>query len=315
MSGCRAVALSLLVSVAMPGCFYQIGSNLTAGMLDETRGKGKSKGINGTVEGLVERELIAQLGRQLGDGIIKGAFTEDQTKRIETTIDRLLDEAATKGADGVKHKLSPALREAIKEDVIRAASEGLRDDLKPALQDTIDGIVTQAVISLRRGLQDEDTEIALAELLRDATYSAMRENGTRPGVGDTLQRTLDESVLSPFETTMGNVSTVVADKVAEQAQQTRNLMAAILAVVAVVAGVFMTLWMLANRRLAQQEGQVRSTEFNIRQFDAALADLDDETRRKVLEKLSLFRSAQPVVAPGAPPGPARADDYDRGPRS
>lgn len=300
----------LIIGLAAPlqGCVYNIGAGLTAGILDETAGKGKSKGVNGTVQGLVEKEYVNALGKQLGQGIIQGAFTEDQTKRLEVTIDRLLDEATTRGADGVEHKLSPALRKAIKEDVIKAASEGMREDLKPALEDTIDGIITQAVVSLRRGINDEDTKIALAELLRDGMYSAMRESGARPGVGDTLQRTLDESVLAPFEDTMGNVSTIVADKVAAESRRTTNVMAAMLALVVVVAGLFMTMWLVANRRLAVQQGQAQNTELNLRQFDAALAELDDDTREKILEKLSHFRAAPRVVAP---PGPRRNDSYER----
>ena len=68
----RKAVLAFMLTVSTTGCLYNAGSGLIAGVLDESAGKGKSKGVNGVAQDLLEHETLAEMGHQLGAGLSAG---------------------------------------------------------------------------------------------------------------------------------------------------------------------------------------------------------------------------------------------------
>ena len=178
----RLLPLLMIAILFGPGCFYKIGSGLMAGVLDEAGGKGKSEGLDPVLEGLVDKALLAELGEQLGQGLENGVtdITPEQRKGLEDTIDGLITVALMRAGQGLRRDVSPELRALVQRDLIETFADGVRGDIGASLEETVDRLVTRAVISARTNLEDENTKFAASDLLRDSIYMAMREGSSIP---------------------------------------------------------------------------------------------------------------------------------------
>jgi hypothetical protein len=138
----------------------------------------------------------------------------------------------------------------------------------------------------------------------------MNEGGkVSPGMGETLQTTLSENVLSPFEDSVSTVSRGVAATVAEQAARTERTLKAVIGVLSAGLGVVMLMYGIAQRQLNRERQQHQEAEKGLRSMGTAIGLLDDDTRRRVVGALE-----QPLVPPSASTGSSaknRRDDYLR----
>ncbi len=327
----RCSAVLLAVALASPGCAYRIGAGVTAGMLDEVHGKGRSAGLEGPLEDILEKELLAQLGSQLGQGLASGATQIDpeQQARLEQTIDSLLTVAARRAGHGLRTEVSPELREMVQKDIVRALSEGMRGELGDSLESTVDRVVRRAVVSLRAELGDEDTRLVVTDLLRDSVYYAMRESGATQGVGETLESTLTENMLFPIQETFGGMNEVVTRQVEEAQRRTENTLRAVIGALVLLTGVFGLMYYIRNRQVRRLEERNVEAERGLQNVDAALEMLDAATREAVLSKLQEYRHVEErktatgmrtiprsddYVRPKKPPSvPPPSDDYGRKP--
>lgn len=309
------VSLPVLLAVGLAGCAYHIGEGLTEGAFDELHGP---EGIARTGELLLERQLVAELGHQLGQGFAGGAMTldpEDQAK-LERTIDALLLVAAKKTGAGLRNEVSPELREMVQRDIVRAFAEGLRGEIGDSAEAVVDRIVRQAVSSLKGSLQDEDMRGTLSDLLRDSVYYALQEERGTPAVGQALEETLTEHMLLPIESSVGGLSELVADRIDRSAKRTENTLRAVIGALVVVTSVIAMLYFIRNRQVRRLEEQNTVAERGLRNLDAAMALLDPATRASVLAKLEEYESVEarevryPRVVRADPPAP-RSDDYRR----
>lgn len=319
----RALLLCLLLSA--PACAYRVGGGLVAGAVDELDGKGRSAGLDGITDDLVERALLVELGHQLGEGLSNGAttVTPEQEAALQRTIDSLLTVAAERTGKGLRNEVSPELREMVRKDIVGAFSDSLRDDLGPTVESTIDRVVTRAVQSLRLGLDDPETRYVLSDLLRDSIYLAMRESQASPAVGETLKTTLEQDMLSPIEASVGGITNELSLQWAESTRRTEATLKGIITAMSLLMFVGIILYSVRNRQLRRlQEANVEA-ERGLRNVDAALQQLDEGTRALILGKLQEYEGverseAQYVRRPAAgpptktqPPPPSRSDDYLR----
>lgn len=300
--------------VAHTGCLYQMGRNVTEGMLDEAIGEDREGGAEELGTKVLEKQLAAEIGYQLGAGIKSGAtdLTDEQRRQLEQTIDALLTVTALKTGEGVRRDLSPAMRQMVRDDIVRALADGMRGEVAGSLEETADRVVTQAIVSLRREIEDPETRMALSDMIRDSFYLAMTEGSPQaPGVGETIESTLSENVLNPFEDSVGGLADTVADKVEQQARRTENTLRAIIAFLGFVLGAVLLAYAIARRQLLKEREHVRDTEQDLRNLDVALGLLDDTTRQQVMGKLGGL-SAKKKADPDLPP--SRSDDYFRSPK-
>lgn len=288
-----------------------------AGVLDETSGKGKTDGVEPMLDRIVERKLLMDLGHQLGQGLTAGAteITPEQRMELERTIDALLLVATARAAKGLRGDVSPALRDMVTRDIVGAFSDGLRGELGPTLEETVDRVVTRSIVALRRNLAEDESRTVTADLLRESIYIAMREGrpGT-PAVTETLEFTLQDAILAPFEGSVGGLVEVVASRVDESARRTENTLKAIIGALAIVLGAVVLLYWVSQQRLQRERQSSEAREADLRQFDAALALLDDETRKSILGRAqdqhrTSGRRSTPTDAPATPRD--RGDDYLR----
>lgn len=305
------------------GCAYTFGSGLTAGFLDEAQGKGRSDGLEGPLNDVVQKELLAQLGSQLGQGLRSGVteVTPEQQARLEQTIDALLLAATRRAGQGLRTEVSPELREMVQKDIVGALSEGMRGDLGDSLEATVDRVVHKAVDALRTDLADEDTRIVVTNLIRDSVYYAMRENGATEGVGETLEFTLTENMLIPIQDSFGGMNMLITRQMEDAQRRTENTLKAVISALVVLSGVFAIMYFIRNVQLRRLEERNVAAERGLQNVDAALELLDPTARDAVLAKLQEYRHVQErkTVAAAAPPAPkpppAPSDDYFRkGPR-
>lgn len=310
----------LLLLLCAPGCAYRIGSGITAGALDEIGGKGRSEGVDGTVEGLLERALLVELGHQLGQGLSSGAteISPEQQARLEAVIADLLSVTARKTGQGLRTEVGPELREMVQKDIVRALSEGLRGELGGSLEQTVDRVVARAVISLRENLADQETRYVVSDLLRDSVYYAMREGQATPAVGETIEATLTENLLGPIEQTVGGLTEIVAMRVDASARRTENTLKGIISALVLLSSIFVVMYWIRNRQVRRLEEKTSLAERGLQNVDAALELLDEQTRATVLAKLEEYErvASRPshVSAPRGttqPPAPSRSDDYLR----
>ena len=167
----------VVLVVSQSGCMYRMGAELAAGMFDESTGERKSKGMDSVTQPLVEKAIVRELGRQLGQGLTSGIGTvsDEQRASLEATVDGILATATSRTGRGLREDVSPELREMIRKDVIGALSEGLQGELGSSLEETVEKVINKASRSLVQGFQDPDLRIAISESLRDAVYMAVRE--------------------------------------------------------------------------------------------------------------------------------------------
>jgi hypothetical protein len=261
------------------------------GMLNEIHGEGRSKGVEAVVENLVEKKYFAKLGQQLGSSLTEGAtdISPEQRAELEATIDGAVTVAFMRAGQGVRNELSPEIRRMVKRDIIDALAEGLRGDVADSLEMTIDRIVSRAGYSLTRTLQDEELQIALSELIREAMYSAIREGrGYTPGIGETLEAAITENMLDPVEHSIGGLADTIAAKVDESARRTEKTLHGIISALVLILGVLAVMVFVTRRQLVRQQVKTSVVREDLRSVDAALQILDDATRAEVRGKMEEY---------------------------
>jgi hypothetical protein len=212
---------------------------------------------------------------------------------------------ATRTAAGLRDEVSPALREMVRQDIVGALAEGLRGELGESLEETIDAVITRAIYALQRALQDPETKEAMASLLRESMYMAMREG--RPGsqsVGDTLQETLTSNVLLPVESSVGGLTEVVADRVDESAQRTENTLKAVISALVIILGVVLMAYLLRGRQLMRARQAAGD----------ALRMMDEGTRARIMQNLPDYQGivgGSTAKQQEEPPPPPPSTDYFR----
>lgn len=292
----------LLFVLFQTACVYRMGSGLMAGALDEAGGRGESVGLNGAVGNLLEKEVVADLGYQLGNGLMSGAteITPEQQADLERAIDGVVTVALLRAGEGLRDEVSPELREMVRKDIVVALAEGMRGELGASMEETVDRVVQKTADSVKEAVQDPELEDAVAALLRDAIYSAIQESrDERPGVGETLETTLTQNLLSPFERSIGTLTEQVADRVDESAQRTQQVLTAVISALIVLLGIVVFAYSLQQRQLRRERQAIFSAQQELRTVQAALAVLDESSREKLRGKLEEYQQ----VAPDQPKDP------------
>jgi hypothetical protein len=304
--------------VLLVGCAYTIGSGLTAGVMDEMGGKGRSKGVEGITEALIEKQMLVELGHQLGQGLGSGVteIEPEQQARLEQTISDVITVAMQKAGAGLRNEVSPELREMVQKDIVRALSEGMRGELGDSLEATVDRVVARAVASLRDNLGDEATKMVVSDLIRDSTYYAVRESQITPSVGETLQSTLTENMLAPIQKTMEDMTDILGEEVDTRADRmqdrTENTLRTIIGFLVVAMGVGAMLYFVRGRQAQRLAERSAEAERGLANFDAALEALDPAARAAMLAKLAEYQAlTQRPAAPIVVPPPKRSDAYER----
>lgn len=315
----RPLMVAIAILLGLTGCAYKVGSGITAGFLDEMEGEGRSSGVQGVGEQLVERALLAELGHQIGEGLASGAteITDDQRANLESTIDSVLFVAASRTGSGLRNEVSPALREMVRRDIVQALADGMRNDVGSSAEAVIDRVITQAVRSLKEGVADPDLHHAMADMLRDSIYYAMEEG--RPGVAsvsDTLEWTLQRSVLHPFEESIDSLSDNVAAKVDAAGKRTENTLRAVIIFLGVVLVGVGLMYTFTRRQLLRAQESEREVQHELESVGAALNLMDENTRTDILGKLETYREGTGVLTGTPTPqrhaqGPSRTSPYTR----
>jgi len=301
--------------MVMPSCAYRVGSGLTAGVLDEISGEGRSEGVETMGDRVLERALLVELGHQLGSGLSSGAteITPEQREAMESVIDSLLTVAATRTGQGLRNEVSPELREMVRKDIVGAFADGLDNELGQSLEDTVDRVVTQAVVSLRRVINEEDTRYATSDLLRDSVYYAMREGqGGTPAVAETIEFTLVNNLLEPLEQSVGGLTDVVATRVEDSARRTENTLRSVIGGLLFLGGVLAVLYVVRGWQLQRAQESSKKAAQALGGVDAALDLLDADTRAAVQQKLEEYQAVARGDQINTPlPPKRRGDDYMR----
>lgn len=300
---------------------YRIGSGLVAGALDEVGGEGRSQGVDGIAQDILDKQLMAELGHQLGSGLSKGAtdITPEEQQKLEAAIDGLITVATMRAGQGIRNEVSPEMREMIRKDIVLALSEGFRGELKGSLQDMVEGVVSSATARLKAELRDEDLKYALSDVLRESIYIAVREGqGGTPAIGETIESTMTENLLVPFERSVGGLTDNVAAQVSLQAQRTENTLRGIIGGLLIVGSIMVVLYMINRRQLARAQERAEIAAASQRSVSAALDLLDEGTRARILDKAHEYQQVaapppRPAARPQSPPPPAAppSDDYMR----
>ncbi len=312
----------LLIAICLsPACMYKLGGGLTAGILDEAGGGGRTDGISEVTDRLIADEALRQLGQQLGAGLVSGAkdVTPELQVQVERAVDDILAVAFARAAKGVRDDLSPELREMVRQDIVQALAEGMRGEVSDSLVITVDRVVRRATHSLTEALQDPLLRDAMSSLIRDGTYQAMRVGRPgSPGVGETLETTLDLNLLTPFERSIGGLADAVADRVDESARRTERTLQGVISALILVVGVIAMLYALTRRQLNREREQAQVVTQGLRNVGAALGQLEPEARARLLGKLDEYQRAQGQAGvdylkePPAEAPPKRSSDYMRG---
>ncbi len=310
----------LVTLICSQGCAYRIGGGLTAGILEEINGEGRSEGVESMGDQVLERALLVELGHQLGSGLSSGAtdITPEQQAQMESVIDGLLTVAAERSGQGLHNEVSPQLRNMVQRGIIDTLTDGINGKLGDSLENTVDRVVDQAVTSLRHGMSQDETKYVMSDLIRESVYYAMREGqGTTPAVSETIEFTLTENLLEPMEESVGGITDKVAVQVEEQYRRTENLLKTIILALMTVMGLLTAAYFLRGRRLAQVQVGAQAAKAALGSVDVALEGLDDATRAAVQRKLASYQDAARRAAEDtndlATPDPAerRGDDYMR----
>lgn len=316
----RYAWLLLVALICVPGCAYRIGGGLTAGILEEIGGDGRSEGVETMGDQVLERALLVELGHQLGSGLSSGAtdITPEQQAQMESVIDGLLTVAAERSGQGLHNEVSPQLRDMVQRGIIDTLTDGINGKLGDSLERTVDRVVDQAVVSLRQGMSNDETKYAMSDLIRESVYYAMREGqGTTPAVSETIEFTLTENLLEPMEESVGGITDKVAVQVQEQYQRTENLLKTIIFALMIVMSMLAAAYLLRGRRLQRVQVGAQAAKAALGSIDVALEGLDDATRAAVQAKLATYQDVARRAAEESnhldTPDPAqrRDDDYMR----
>ena len=310
--------LLVLGALTGSGCAYKVGGGLTAGVLDEMGGQGRSEGVETMGDRMLERALLVELGHQLGAGLRSGAtdLSDEQQRELEEVVDGLIAVAARRSGKGLREEVGPELRRAINHGIVDALAEGLRGDLGDSMEETVDRVVHQAVVSLRLAMAEDASRYATADLLRESVYYAMREGqGGTPAVGETIEFTLTQNMLQPLEQSVGGITDRVAWQVEEQYRRTENLLKAIIGALVIGIAFVSLAYVIRGWRLRQVEEQHKEATGTLGTLDLALEGLDETTRAQIKAKLEAHQAAirrQSGVMVNTPlPAERRSDDYMR----
>lgn len=275
--------LALLFCV---GCVYKAGGNLSAGILDEAAGRGKSGGVEAIARSLAEAKTLEELGRQFGDGVIGGVTEEAQQQRLEQAVDSLLAVAAARTGRGLREDVGPAFRQVARESIAQSLADGLREDVGPAAEDAVEKIVRRAALTAEDVLRDPALTVAFADMLRDSLYLALREGrpGT-PGVGETLHRTLDVDVLDPVESSIGGLAGELAARVDESAQRTENVLKSVIGGLLVLLAGVGILAIVNQQRLARERETMRASHGQNMAVQDLLEMMPPEMRDQLMASL------------------------------
>ena len=306
--------LVIVVSLSLSsGCLFKMGEDFGGGLVEGALSKAaqseEEPGVNGLLKGVVDEGVVAELGEQLGAGLISGAGTIDEAQRegLELLVDGVVHSALQRTGRGWRDEVAPELRRTIQQDVVDTLVTGLNGPIGDSLETTVDRTVDAAIMALRDQIQDPELRIMIAEMLREAVYIAVREGRPgAPGVAETLELTLSDNVLSPFEDSVDSISANVANRVDEQNQRLENTLKGIISFLVLVIGVFSVLFFLNRRALDQERTSARAARAGVEELDAALQLLDMETRTKLLgeARAKLYTSTSHAAR-------SRSGDYER----
>ncbi|MBA2321623.1 MAG: hypothetical protein H0V89_10755 [Deltaproteobacteria bacterium] len=303
----------MLFPLLFAGCAYKVGSGLVAGALDEIGGEGRTDGVETMADSVLERQILAELGHQLGSGLSTGAtdITPEQQQRLEAAIDGLITVAALRAGQGIRNEVSPQMREMIRKDIVLALSEGFRGEISESLEEMVDRVISKAAYTLKTELRDEELKFAFSDLLRESIYIAMREGqGNTPAVGETIEETLTTNLLMPIEESVGTLTQDVSSEVDYRANQTEKRLSNIIS--GLVVAFFLLMIGAAvviealRRRAVRAQAVTADAVAQQKSINAALDLLDDATRARILEKAS-----QDTPAPATAGPKKRSDDYFR----
>jgi flagellar biosynthesis/type III secretory pathway M-ring protein FliF/YscJ len=99
-----------------------------------------------------------------------------------------------------------------------------------------------------------------------------------------------------------------------QAQRTERQLKGVISVLVVILGVGLMLYMVRNRQVRRLQEANTEAERGLRSVDAALEQLDDQTRQQVFAKLQEYQHIQERLEASqttVPPATPRRDDYLR----
>jgi VIT1/CCC1 family predicted Fe2+/Mn2+ transporter len=288
-------------------------------MLDEAAGRGRTEGVGQVTGRLLDEQALLELGHQLGYGLASGAseITPELEADLSHAVEEVLAVAFARAAKGVRDDLSPELREMVRQDIVRALAEGMRGDVGASLEETVARVIDRTVAALLEGIRDPELRDATAALVRDAMWQAMREGRPgSPGVGETLEMTLSENLLIPFETSIGTLAETVADRVDESARRTERTLQGVISALVLILGVILLMYAITRRQLNRERSQAQAATQELRSVGAALGELEPEARARLLGKLDEFHrvhgkgGSDLLQAKSAQP-PERSTDYIR----
>ena len=272
--------LLLLCGVVQSGCAYRITSRGVEGVLTELGPEGRSGGVEPIAEHILEKELIYRLGAQMGKGLKEGAadITPEQQAQLEATIDALLDVTAKKTGAGIRNEISPELRAMVRRDITMAFSDGLRNEMGDSAEDVVRRVVHATGDSLKDTFQDPQMQLALAELLRESIYIAMREDDhLTPGVGETLRTTIEGDMLNPVERSAQEISSTFGVMVNEANKESQETLETIIYGLLALIGALGMVLFFRGRQLSRQTEAAREAQQNLGAVQAAVRLLDKDT--------------------------------------
>jgi hypothetical protein len=301
-----------------------MGSSLTAGVLDEISGKGRTKGVGEMSQAMLEQQVLAEMGHQIGSGLSAGAtdITPEQQQRLEAAIDGLITVAAMRTGQGIRNDVSPEMREMIRKDIVQTLSEGFRGELGDSLDEMSSRVISHSMATLKDELRDDDLRYALSDALRESIYIAMREGqGGTPSVGETLEDTLTDNMLQPIEGSVAGIQANAVDQLQKSKDETTKTLKGVVSAGIVLLVVSIIAFMIRGRQLARANVRAEAEVARNQHVTAALDLLDEGTRARILDKVSEYghmptplRSVapKPALPPKPPANPSkRNDDYTR----
>lgn len=291
----NGVTLRLVwILLLLGGCFYRAGNNLAEGMLDEALGETRDQGaVEKIAADALEKELMRKLGRQLGEGLTEGAadISDEQRAELEQTIDALLAVAAARSGKGLREEVGPEFRRIVRRDIVEAFADGVRGELGDSLEQTADRVVVRTMASLQRELEDPALRYTLSEILRDAVDDAVNGGtATSPGIGQTLEETLNTNLLDPFSTSVNGVADRVGYQVRESAERTENLLKTIIGGLVVVLLGLGVLYLVRDYQARRARRSQEKAKRELRSVDQAIEQLDEKSREHVKSRLEPLRN-------------------------